>query len=151
MPLSFNTRLRRGALDLTQGFVISFHVNSSGWWVILLLLSSQQITKCLVNFLKQMYRTSMPDLVPRLYCTYLIKQSSSRTKILLLWRGGGGCWWEISLIRRGEMLLLILLNLMLLLLVVLVPLMVMLGVVCIGAIWVAIWYKIWFYSTNLKI
>ena len=32
--------ITEGALGLTQGFVIIFHVNSTGWWAILLLLSS---------------------------------------------------------------------------------------------------------------
>ena len=32
--------ITEGALGLTQGFVIIFHVNSTGWWAMLLLLSS---------------------------------------------------------------------------------------------------------------
>ena len=32
--------ITEGALGLTQGFVIIFHVNSTSWWAILLLLSS---------------------------------------------------------------------------------------------------------------
>ena len=41
-----------GALGLTQGFVISFHVNSTGRWAILLLLSSQASNKMLGELLK---------------------------------------------------------------------------------------------------
>ena len=53
-----------GALGLTQGFVISFQVKSTGRWAILLLLSSQASKKMLGELLKKMYRTSMSDLVP---------------------------------------------------------------------------------------
>ena len=38
---------RGGELGLTQGFVISFHVNSIGRWAILLLLISQASNKML--------------------------------------------------------------------------------------------------------
>ena len=51
--------VQREALGLTQGFVISFHVNSIGWWAILLLLSSQPSN----NMLVELNRTSMSDLV----------------------------------------------------------------------------------------
>ena len=44
--------IQRGALGLTQGFVISFHVNSTGRWAILLLLSSQASNKMLGELLK---------------------------------------------------------------------------------------------------
>ena len=44
--------LQRGAVGLTQGFVISFHVNSTGRWAILLLLSSQASNKMLGKLLK---------------------------------------------------------------------------------------------------
>ena len=66
--------LQRGALGLTQGFVISFHENSTGRWAILLLLSSQASSKMLGNFKKEMYRTSMSDLVPPsvVMLTYLL-------------------------------------------------------------------------------
>ena len=47
------TRYRGGALSLTQGLVISFHVNFTGQWAILLLLSSQASNKQLVELLKR--------------------------------------------------------------------------------------------------
>ena len=48
----FKSMVQRGALGLTQGFVISFHVNSTGRWAILLLLSSQESKKMLGELLK---------------------------------------------------------------------------------------------------
>ena len=45
--------VQRGALGLTQGFVISFHVNSTSWWAILLLLCSHASSKKLVELLER--------------------------------------------------------------------------------------------------
>ena len=47
--------LQRGALSLTQGFVISFHVNSTGQLAVLLLLSNQESNKMLEELLYTIY------------------------------------------------------------------------------------------------
>ena len=48
-----NQTVTVGALGLTQGFVISFHVNSTGRLAILMLLSSQASNKKLEELLKR--------------------------------------------------------------------------------------------------
>ena len=68
LELLIDIIITEGALGLTQGFVISFHVNSIDWWAILLLLPAKQVTRCLGNFKKELYKTSMSYVRPVLDC-----------------------------------------------------------------------------------
>ena len=62
VEVSFDGIFTEGALGLTQGFVISFHVNCPGRWAILQLLSSQASNKMLGELLE----TNVQNLYVRL-------------------------------------------------------------------------------------